>query len=1019
MSETRKGRIMAVITKSFRDFFTKSFNEEKAYKDFGTRHFKLFYEMAHRFHQMNAVPTNIDEDDLEFLGQFPHDYWIKAKQARYQMLFDAVKKLHQQRQEEHGQGKLKQAIIAAIESGEYGHLQGVIPDRNLNWLKRVGSTLSARERADEAEKLSHDYVKEKTPHIEEPKDDVPFILKGSSDKTATRKPVTFMAKPFLNRLYHKLETTPGNPFHPESGLTGTGKYGLDMAEPMDSKTVKSHDEDGDETEVSVPNSTAGMKFPTDTQIRDRMIDFFNLNSHRMFGSLPEDAEWKPVPGMQDTWAVGYIREQLQKKFEAQLRVSGKKFEKESDIRKEAAELVKQHIMQMAEAGQLKGPPIPGQFPDGIPIKIEGGKLVNPPLYLPYQMKDIKVRDENGGVKVVKKAVPMVKPAHFFRELGSDESDYEHELDGEGNPTDKRKYNPETGEPVYSVPQDKLRGHERQFVHVGDNEFVKKKHRAAGAIDFNADTEQVMHMTKGDPGWQEAWDKIFGDQRKVELDKNGRPVATSGSSGFYEDIILGINKCLNGGVCGGATHHELEILRHNMEDFHQIVVMKMLNSMADPKLYTQEGRISFAYTKVSSIMQKDQGKGGGSRRKRNLTQTSRDTSFSAGGDEKNIEDDLMGQLAGGTGKIRGRKKRGKGDRQFDTSGMNTPYNLTNMREALLQMQKDAQEADSTSDEAKKLSQRQSGTEIIRMLRDGIKKQVDFKMYLTDTLAGLYQHDGMGKGEAEQAAQAQVKGWMDEDGHKTAESLMAAFQNHPLVQSAIGAASTEKKDGGQIQPTEGSPNEQEALRFLQSAFDRMQTAGFDEEDIKDKLLAKPGEKYSAFVKELVAQHFGGMGDTKLLDRVQGEINRRFKLPAPAAAQAARAITPPPKPTDDASSSQNRMKDIIAQRKLGQTSPETKPEPTVAPAAPAPAAAPVATAAPAAQQVPVPTEPVSELFAKKNWLSVAHHPHYLGTHSPALTEQKKKLLNHFHTNKDKYQPHEYASAVANLEKSIRGEA
>lgn len=994
---------MAVITKSFRDFFTESFTEEKAHKDFGARHFKLFYEMAHRFHQMNSTPANFDEDDLEFLGQFPHDYWIKAKQARYQMLFNAVKKLHQSRQDEHGQGKLKQAIITAIETGEFGHLQGIIPDRNINWLKKTGSTMNARERADEAEKLSHDYVKEKSPHVQEPKGDVPFVLKGSSDKTATRKPVTFMAKPFLNRLYHKLETTPGQPHHPESGLTGTGKYGLDMAEPMDSRTIKSHDEDGDETNVTVPNSTAGMKFPSDTQIRDRMIDYFNLNAHRMFGELPENAEWKPVPGMQDTWSVGYIKEQLQKRLEAQLRVSGKKFEKENDLRKEAAELAKQHILQMAEAGQLKGPPIPGQFPDGIPIKLEGGKLINPPLYLPYQTKDIKVQDEDGNVKVVKKAVPMVKPAHFFRELGSDESDYEHELDDKGQPTDKRKYNPETGEPVYSVPQDKLRGHEKQFVHVGDEEFQKKKHRAAGAIDFNADTEQVMHMTKGDPGWQEAWEKVFGDQKKVELDKNGRPVLTSGNSGFYQDIILGINKCLNGGICGGATHHELEILKHNIEDFHQIVVMKMLNNMGDPKLYTQEGRIAFSYSKVSAIMQKDQGKGGNSRRKRNLTQTSRDTSFSAGGDDANIEDDLMGQLAGGNGKILGRKKRGKGDRQFDTSGMNTPYNLTNMREALSQMQKDAQEADNTSDEAKKLSQRQSGTEIIRMLRDGIKKQVDFKLYLTNTLADLYQQSGMNKGESEQASQAQVKGWMDEDGHKTAESLMGAFQNHPLVQSAIGAASDEKKDG-QIKPdaTGNSANEQEALRFLQSAFDRMQTAGFDEEDIKDKLLAKPGEKYSAFVKELVAQHFGGLNDTKLLDRVQGEINRRYKLPEPATAQAARAITSPPKATSDDSSG---LKGFMARRKAGQT-PEPGQATQVSPQA----------TQQATQQVPVPTESLQALKAKKDWLSVAHHPSYLNTHSAGLTDHKKKLLTHLHSIKDRLQPYEYASAVANLEKSIR---
>lgn len=978
---------MAVEIKTFRDFFTKNFMEDKAYKDFGTRHFKNIFEMAHRFHQMNSMPANIDEDDIQFLNQFPHDYWVKAKQARYQMLFNAVKQLHQKRNDEYGQAEIKQKIISAIESGEFNDVRNIVPDRNIDWLKKIGPKMSSKERENEAEKLSHDYVKEKTPHINEPEGEVPFVLKGSSDKTATRKPVTFMAKPFLNRLYHKLETTPGQPHHPESGLTGTGKYGFDMAEPMDSRTIKSHDEDGDETNVTVPNSTAGMKFPTDTQIRDRMIDYFNLNAHRMFGELPNDAEWKPVPGIQDTWSINYIKEQLQKKIEAQLRVSGEKFEKESDLRKKATELVKHHILQMAESGQLKGPPIPGQFPDGIPIEIKGGKLINPPLYLPYQMKDIKIKDKD-GIKVIKKAVPIVKPAHFFRELGSHESDYEHELDDAGQPTNKRKYNPETGDPVYTVPQDKLRGHEHQFVHVGDDEFIKKKHRAAGAIDFNADTEQVMHMTKGDPGWQEAWDKIFGDQQKVELD-NGRSVPTNSESGFYKDIIDGINQCFNSGHCGGATHHEIEILKNNIEDFHQIVVIKMLNNMANPQLYTEEGRKAFAYNKVSSIMQKDQGNGGGSRRKRNLTQDSRNTSFSAGG-EKNIEDDLMSKLAGGTGKILGRKKRGKGDRQFDTSGMNTPYNLTNMREALGQMQKDAQEADTTSNDAKKLSHRQTGTEIIRMLRDGIKKQVDFKIYLTNTLADLYQQSGMKKGEAEQSAQSQVKGWMDEDGHNTAESLMTAFQSHPLVQSAIKSVDSKK---GQIQPdaTDNNAQEQEALRFLQSSLDRMSDAGFDEEDIKDKLLAKPGEKYSIFVKELVSQHFGGLSNTKLLDRIQGEINRRYKLPPPAAAQAAREITPP---------ANSGLGDFLARRKAGEATPPASQS----------------QAAPAAVPQVDPREELNNLFTNRNWMGLAHNQYYLTKHSKPFTAQKQKLINHLNANKDKYKPEELASAIRNLENSIR---
>lgn len=1024
MSETRKGRTMAVITRTFRGFFEHKFQEEKATRYFRPGYF--FTEMAVRHHIRNDMPIKFDDDDLEFLRQFPHDFWVTAKKARYEMLFRAVQGLHEKRHGEYKQKELVQAIVTAMETGEWSHLDGVVPAWEITHLKQSGSKMMNRHQKEaHAEKLAHEFIRKQTAHVDEPKEAVPFTL-TSSDTSAVPRKQTFMAKPFLNRLYHKLETTPGEEFHPESGLQGQGKYGFDMTDPIDGKkNIKTvFDDDGDERKVSGSHLTSGFKFPAEASISTNMGEFLSANSHRIFGELPKDVEWKEMKGKQDTWSAQYIRNELRKKIEAGLRRTWKG--KDSDLRKEANKQVNAELFDRVEKGEFRGPPIPGVNPKGFPIGIrmtsEGPKFVNPPLYLPVKKQMIqKVID--GKVQSVPVDMPIVNPAHYLRELGSEDSDYEYEYDAEGNA--RKKYNPETGEPIYKVPEDQLRGHDKSFVHVPDDVYGKQKHKAPGGLDVNHDSEKVLHMTRGNPKWQETYDKIFDSQQKVHMDQNGR-ITPDPRGNFYEDIANGMKDCLWGTACGGATAHERKIARNDLEGLHSYIYSKMIQSMDDPELLTPEGRRKFAKGKLSNLMQKDQGKGGGSRRMRMLGggEDAHTVSFSDGGDA-NIEDDLMSRVKSGGGI--GKKKRGKGERAWDTSGLQTPYNISVMRDAILKMQQDAAKADELTHTAKELSNHETGVHIIKMIRDGINSQIDFKLFLGNTLGTLYRNTGMSQEEAKETAERLVKGWIDEDGLRTSEQLMSAFQNHPLVKQAIEVGSG---DPGKIRPVDnGQESDKElksALHYLQLAFDNMEEADFEEKDeMKFNLLAKRGAKYGNFIQELVSKKIVGKDNTNVMDRVQAEINRRFNLPAPAASQAAREITPPTKPTADVDTKAQgtRLRDTIAKRKLGQTAaPEANPvapAPTPAAATATAAPAPAPATAPAGQQVPAPTESVSELFAKKNWLGVAHHPHYLGTHSPALIEQKKKLLNHFHTNKDKYQPHEYASAVANLEKSIRGEA
>jgi hypothetical protein len=648
--------------RTFCDFFQDTFINEHHFAGFRPHHFKTFYEMARR-HDVAKMPVNFDEDDIQFLQQFPHAFWAKASQQRYNLLFDAVEKLHHERRGM-GHEALAKAIATAMTTQNWSPLKRLMPDDLVSHMARhfrpaLVREMNPRQIDIEADKLAHEYLKSKTDRVEDP-GEVEFTFQANdfdvsqgkdTSSERTSKKVTFVARPYLNRLYHKLERTKGLPHTPDSGLGGEGQYGYDLAEPKRSPNPES------------PHATAGMKFPTPEQTRNRIRDFLNLNQHRMFGDLPKDAEWLPTK-YTDRWSLQYVQDKLRKQIEARLRVSGQ-YEDNKTLERDARAMAKKQVIDLAKAGKLKGPPIPGKFPNGIPIEVVGPegreRLVAPPLYLPHQLKDVTIKQPDGTVKSVKREIPLVNPAHFFRELGSHDEDYQYEKG-------RKKYGPD-GRPIFGVPQDKLRGHEQQFVHVADDEFIPTKHRQAGALDFNHNTEGRRHLTRGDEGYDTAFEKVFGTQRKVLLDAKNRLVPTTGA-GFYEDIMRGILACINSAACGGATSHERAILLQNIEDVHQIIVQAMLADLGNEKLYDRQGRLNYAKSKAANYIQKNQGKGGGTRRLRKLTQTGRDLSLDATttgkeGGQISIADKLMAQIKDKE------KLGGESGRRVDTSDRQKP------------------------------------------------------------------------------------------------------------------------------------------------------------------------------------------------------------------------------------------------------------------------------------------------------------------------------------------------------------
>jgi hypothetical protein len=786
MNDTYKGRNMDLSTTSFSDFSNGSSLKEQPFAGFRPHHFKTLYEMAIR-HDVAKMPVNFDEDDIEFLQQFPHAFWVKAHQQRYNLLFDALEKLHHERRQM-GHDALKDAIIKAMTTQNWTPLKRLMTDDLVAHMARhlrpsLVKEMSPRQIDVEADKLAHEFIKTKTDRVEDP-GEAEFVFQANdfdpegdphgkdTSSQRTRKTVTYVARPFLNRLYHKLERTRGLPHTPDSGLEGVGKFGYDLAEPIRSPNPE-----------ELPHATSGMKFPSSDQMQNRIREYMNLNQHRMFGEFPKNAVWLPTK-YADRWSIGYVQDKIRKALEARLRISGQ-YQDNKDLERDARAMAKKQIIELAKAGKLKGPPIPGRFPNGIPIEVEGleghERLIPPPLYLPHEAMPVKIKQPDGGVKIVKRQIPLVNPAHFFRELGSDQDDHETETGPSGE--ERRKYGPD-GQPIFRVPADKLRGHEKQFVHVGDDEFVPTKHRGA-ALDFNHNTEGRQHLTRGDVGYDEAFEKVFGSQRKVVLGTRNRLVPTTGP-GFYEDVMRGILMCYSSQACGGGTGHERAILTQNTEDLHQIIVQKMLMDLRNHRLYDPVGRVQYAKNKTSNYIQKDLGQGGGTRRLRKLTQTARTASLDAtttgkDGGQVGIADKLMSQAKAGL-PAGIPDKRGMGGRRLDTSGHNNAYSLDNFRATLRQLSGLARDADVTSARAKEMSHGQTGQQIIDMLQGGIADRAAVIEKVSDLLSALYAQSSNAEPEARILATKQVQSWV-EDGNNTSEKLVAAFGRHPLVQGAV--------------------------------------------------------------------------------------------------------------------------------------------------------------------------------------------------------------------------------------------
>ena len=77
------------MSKSFREYFIRKIKKENLSGFFGFR----IDEMA-KEQQRVRKSVQFDKDDIEFLYQFPHNFWSQAMNKRYDLLFDEIERLH-------------------------------------------------------------------------------------------------------------------------------------------------------------------------------------------------------------------------------------------------------------------------------------------------------------------------------------------------------------------------------------------------------------------------------------------------------------------------------------------------------------------------------------------------------------------------------------------------------------------------------------------------------------------------------------------------------------------------------------------------------------------------------------------------------------------------------------------------------------------------------------------------------------------------------------------------------------
>lgn len=265
---------------------------------------KIFNEMA-IMGDVIRQPIRLDKDDIEFLYQFPPEIWVQAIRKRYNDdLGEALIARHEKRLG--SKKEIKEAAILAIRAGGktrngfFNKLLREYPQYfDKESIKKMKEHYGLKWKKDHKDLSDFEFEKALEGAgdaiayyaIERIHPDAPETTnKNENEKTYYFtfgwKKVTIKAKPFINRLIHKLEKTKGEAHNKKIGLDNKehphGQYGYDLNNPK-------------ATVGKLTGGTDGMGFVTNDMAEEAIKDFLNDNYQHYYGKLPDVDEKVELP----------------------------------------------------------------------------------------------------------------------------------------------------------------------------------------------------------------------------------------------------------------------------------------------------------------------------------------------------------------------------------------------------------------------------------------------------------------------------------------------------------------------------------------------------------------------------------------------------------------------------------------------------------------------------------------------------------------------------------------------------
>ena len=577
---------------------------------------KMLLEFARRGEVVRSGIL-LDSDDIEFLEQFPPRFWIRAVYQRYHDdLFRAIKQRHDKRKND--KKDIVEILTAAFLSGDFSalsenprlfsqdtieHLKSKYDSDWRSDYRTFGKTKFAEAARNAAEEEAY-YLSEKmdTDVAEPPGNQRVYTFKSRN------KEYKIPAKPFINRLVHKLERTRGEPHDPMAGLSGSehphGMYGFDLDEPQEGKG-------------KIPHSTRGMQLITYDMAKEAVGRLLKHNFHRYYGDLPEGGEevpgkgrvsWKVVQGEKGELADDTIEEEKKSEIKRDIlpRIGnkfttfrtdpfsitlkdgtsiGKPENSTTVVFKEPGKPPMRHAVSTSSAfdaflekiadrewkwmvrhdpeiSSIKGPPMPGhgEHDGGVPIRDEQK------VHLPHFKK--KITQNNKEIEV---DMPFVRPAKFFR-AAREEDD----------------------------PQDRA-GYRGSVVPIDSDEYMKIPGYGGAAMHPNQNRPREYALPFGVPGYLDLMSETFGQMEKYKPSDPEYPDC-------YKEIIAGIKSAIKV-RSRGVRHHEQAAVRNNIIEMHDIVLSWMKKNLSQDFMRTPEGRVSYARNTTLRILGQDIHRGG--------------------------------------------------------------------------------------------------------------------------------------------------------------------------------------------------------------------------------------------------------------------------------------------------------------------------------------------------------------------------------------------------------------------------